>query len=67
MTDRNLMTVAGTCNRSGHGTKGFANLQFRKIKEGVSIDPHVTGACSITLDWSEVAKVTDWLNTLTVA
>lgn len=64
MTDRNLVTVPGTCNKQGHATAGFANLQFSKVDGGVKIDPHVTGACAITVGWSEIPKLADWFGEL---
>jgi len=66
LTTRNVVTVPGTCNQDGHATRGFANLQFRRVPGGIEIDPHVTGTCSITIDWEQVPKVLDWLSGLTV-
>ena len=67
MTGSNLVTVAGTCNRDGHSTRGFANLQFRKVRGGIEIDPHVTGACVITCPWDQVPKLLEWFGELTTA
>jgi len=66
LTTRNVVTVPGTCSEGGHATRGFANLQFRRVPGGVEIDPHVTGICSILVEWENIPKVVEWLNGLTV-
>lgn len=65
MTDRDKLTVSGSCARKGHATVGYANMQVRRVAEGIAFDPHVTGSCVITLPHAEltrlVAQLTKWL------
>jgi hypothetical protein len=63
MTDRNQMTLPATCNL--HGIAGFTNLRVRLRPRGLEIDPHVTGACVLTLSLVDAAvlhsRLAEWL------
>lgn len=59
------VTFSGSCEEPNHATRGFANLQVRKVAGGVEFDPHVTGTCTFVLRGAEltklVAQLTRWL------
>lgn len=63
MTVCNSRTFEATCNQ--HGTPGYTNLRARLTPRGIELDPHVTGACVITLSMAtglELARqLTAWL------
>lgn len=41
-------TISATCQI--HGATGFCNLRVTKTGDGIVLNPHVAGACVITLD-----------------
>lgn len=41
-------TIPSTCQT--HGAEGFCNLRVTKTDDGIVLNPHVSGACVITLD-----------------
>jgi hypothetical protein len=57
------MTLPATCKL--HGIAGFTNLRVRLCPRGLEIDPHVTGACVLTLTLVEAAllrsRLAEWL------
>ena len=52
-------TISATCQI--HGAKGFCSLRVTRAGGGIVLDPHVGGACVITLDEAVVAALRDLL------
>ena len=58
------LVLSATCRL--HGTPGFTNLLVEPSgADAIRIDPHVDGACELTLDRGEVRRLvvqlTEWL------
>lgn len=57
------LTLSATC--ADHGTSGFTNLRVRLTPRGVEFDPHVMGACVVTLPLAAAtelaAQLATWL------
>lgn len=57
------LTLPATCN--DHGAAGFTNLRVRMTPRGIELDPHVMGACVVTLSLAAAtelaAQITSWL------
>jgi hypothetical protein len=60
--NRKVIPVTCTLHR---GPAGFANLVVRKCDGEIELDPHATGACTITLDENGASALrdvlTEWL------
>ena len=52
-------TISATCQT--HGAQGFCNLRVTKTGDGIVLNPHVAGACVITLDETGTAALRDLL------
>ncbi len=52
-------TISATCQL--HGSTGFCNLRVTKAGDGIVLDPHVGGACVLTLDEAGTAALRDLL------
>lgn len=65
MSQSDRLVLPATCRL--HGTPGFTNLLIEPMGEGgrIRIDPHVTGACEISIARQEVvrlvAQLTEWI------
>lgn len=65
MSQSNRLVLPATCRL--HGTAGFTNLLVEPVGNGdrIRLDPHVTGACEISLERQAVvrlvAQLTEWL------
>jgi hypothetical protein len=58
--DRGRVVIHASC--SVHGSvRGFANLAVRKLNGGIELDPHVTGACVLTLNEGGASVLRDAL------
>lgn len=61
MTHPSRRTLHGTCE-THPGGRGFCNLRFTKQEGRIVIDPHVDGACKISLNEEEATEVRDLLS-----
>ena len=52
--------ISATCSLH-EGPRGFANLMVSVNNGSIVFDPHVTGACVITLDEAEACLLRDLL------
>ncbi|MDQ3762152.1 MAG: hypothetical protein M3460_10810 [Actinomycetota bacterium] len=43
------------------GARGYTNLVVRKLGEAIELDPHVTGACVLTLNEAAATELFDAL------
>ncbi len=56
----NRRVIHASCSVHG-GCRGFTNLAVSKLDGEIMLDPHVTGACVITLDESGATVLRDLL------
>lgn len=59
-TRANEVTIPATCTTHSNGY-GFCNLRVSKFGGDVVLDPHVAGACVITLDETAATALFDLL------
>lgn len=57
---RNRRVIHATCTKHG-GSHGFANLVMSRSGGQITLDPHVTGQCVLTLDETEASMMRDAL------
>ncbi|MDQ3761777.1 MAG: hypothetical protein M3460_08775 [Actinomycetota bacterium] len=56
----NRRVIHASCSVHG-GARGFTNLVVRKLDGAIEFDPHVTGACVLTLDEAAATQLFDAL------
>ena len=59
MAQRERLVLSGTCLK--HGTPGFTNLLVESSTVGVRFNPHVTDACTVSVDWKQAQALHDQL------
>jgi hypothetical protein len=59
-SDRRRLVIHATC-AVHRGPAGFANVVVSKRDGTIDLDPHVTGACVLTLAEAEAAALRDQL------
>jgi len=59
MAQRERLVLSGTCRE--HGTPGFTNFLVESSTAGVRFDPHVTDACTVSVDWEQAQALHDQL------
>ncbi|MBV9160508.1 MAG: hypothetical protein JO281_02875 [Pseudonocardiales bacterium] len=58
---QNRIVLNATCGVH-QGPRGFANLVVRKLPDGrIEFDPHVTGACVVTVEIDGARKLVEAL------
>ncbi|PZS24105.1 MAG: hypothetical protein DLM60_01165 [Pseudonocardiales bacterium] len=58
--DRRRLVIHAACTCRGVAN-GFANVVVRKVDGQIELDPHVTGACVLTLAEDEAVALRDAL------
>jgi hypothetical protein len=58
---QNRIVLPATCGVH-QGPRGFSNLAVRKLPDGrIEFDPHVTGACTVTVEAEAAQKLLETL------
>lgn len=60
MSKGDRLVLSATCDQ--HGTRGFTNLLIESHRDEIRIDPHVMGACVLTLGREEVRRLVTCLS-----